>query len=233
MRLGQNRGRRVLRLCAGGGCGCPGACWRQRRRGPPPRSSGGTRCRASSADRRAARGRLQRIADRLPDRSELQGPVHRDHDGGAVRGAHRAATRDRAGERGRDRHHDGGEGRHLSGASADARAGRGFDPKAYLPAVDGLLHRRGRQHAVVPFNASTPILYYNKDQFRLAGLDPETPPRTWPEVEAAAQKLLAAGVPCGFTTRVAVLGQHREPVGRCTTCRSPPGRTASAGSTPS
>ena len=51
-----------------------------------------------------------------------------------------------------------------------------------------------------PFNASTPILYYNKDQFRAAGLDAETPPRTWPEVEAAAQKLLAAGVPCGFTT---------------------------------
>ena len=51
-----------------------------------------------------------------------------------------------------------------------------------------------------PFNASTPILYYNKDQFRVAGLDPDAPPRTWPEVEAAAKKLLAAGVPCGFTT---------------------------------
>jgi sn-glycerol 3-phosphate transport system substrate-binding protein len=51
-----------------------------------------------------------------------------------------------------------------------------------------------------PFNASTPILYYNKDQFRLAGLDAETAPRTWPEVEAAAMKLLAAGIPCGFTT---------------------------------
>jgi sn-glycerol 3-phosphate transport system substrate-binding protein len=52
----------------------------------------------------------------------------------------------------------------------------------------------------LPFNASTPILYYNKDQFRLAKLDPETAPRTWPEVEAAARKLQAAGVPCGFTT---------------------------------
>jgi sn-glycerol 3-phosphate transport system substrate-binding protein len=51
-----------------------------------------------------------------------------------------------------------------------------------------------------PFNASTPILYYNKDLFRAAGLDENSPPRTWPEVEAAARKLRQANVPCGFTT---------------------------------
>ena len=44
-----------------------------------------------------------------------------------------------------------------------------------------------------PFNASTPILYYNKDLFRAAGLDPQVAPKTWPEVGAAAKRLRAAG----------------------------------------
>ncbi|MBV8836529.1 MAG: extracellular solute-binding protein, partial [Alphaproteobacteria bacterium] len=78
--------------------------------------------------------------------------------------------------------------------------GATFDPQAYLPAVSGYYADSGGNLLSFPFNTSTPILYYNKDQFRLAKLDPETPPRTWPEVEAAGKKLLAAGVPCGFTT---------------------------------
>src|SRR5260370_31685746 len=51
-----------------------------------------------------------------------------------------------------------------------------------------------------PFNASTPILYYNKDLFRDAGLDPEVAPKTWPEVGAAAKRLRVAGAVCGMTT---------------------------------
>jgi sn-glycerol 3-phosphate transport system substrate-binding protein len=78
--------------------------------------------------------------------------------------------------------------------------GATFDPQAYLPAVSGYYADSGGNLLSFPFNTSTPILYYNKDQFRVAGLDAEAPPRTWPEVEAAAKKLLAAGVPCGFTT---------------------------------
>jgi sn-glycerol 3-phosphate transport system substrate-binding protein len=78
--------------------------------------------------------------------------------------------------------------------------GATFDPQAYLPAVSGYYADSGGNLLSFPFNTSTPILYYNKDQFRLAGLDAETAPRTWPEVEAAAKKLIAAGVPCGFTT---------------------------------
>jgi sn-glycerol 3-phosphate transport system substrate-binding protein len=78
--------------------------------------------------------------------------------------------------------------------------GVAFEPSAYLPAVSGYYTDASGNMLSFPFNASTPILYYNKDQFRLAGLDAETAPRTWPEVEAAAMKLLAAGIPCGFTT---------------------------------
>jgi sn-glycerol 3-phosphate transport system substrate-binding protein len=78
--------------------------------------------------------------------------------------------------------------------------GEPFDPKSYLPAVTGYYTDRAGNMLSVPFNSSTPILYYNKDAFRKAGLDPSAPPRTWPEVEAASKKLQAAGLPCGITT---------------------------------
>lgn len=41
----------------------------------------------------------------------------------------------------------------------------------------------------VPWQRSTPVLYYNKDFFRQAGLDPNKPPETWAELESHAQKL--------------------------------------------
>ena len=46
------------------------------------------------------------------------------------------------------------------------------------------------------FNSSTPILYYNKDLFKKAGL-PDKAPATWDEVEAMAKKIVAAGGKCG------------------------------------
>ena len=78
--------------------------------------------------------------------------------------------------------------------------GEQFDPTAYLPAVTGYYTDVGGNMLSFPFNASTPILYYNKQLFEKAGLDIEAPPKTWPELELAAGKLRAAGVPCGFTT---------------------------------
>jgi sn-glycerol 3-phosphate transport system substrate-binding protein len=42
---------------------------------------------------------------------------------------------------------------------------------------------------VLPFNVSTPLMYFNRDLFRKAGLDPAVPPRSWAELEAAAEKL--------------------------------------------
>ena len=78
--------------------------------------------------------------------------------------------------------------------------GAPLDPAAYLPAVAGYYTDIDGNMLSFPFNASTPILYYNKTQFKTAGLDPDTAPRTWPEVEDAARRLRAAGMPCGFTT---------------------------------
>jgi len=48
------------------------------------------------------------------------------------------------------------------------------------------------------FNSSTPILFYNKDLFKKAGLADKAP-ATWDEVEAAAKKLVASGAKCGFS----------------------------------
>jgi sn-glycerol 3-phosphate transport system substrate-binding protein len=45
------------------------------------------------------------------------------------------------------------------------------------------------QQASMPFNSSTPMLYYNKNMFEAAGLDPENPPRTFEEVWEAARLL--------------------------------------------
>ncbi len=41
----------------------------------------------------------------------------------------------------------------------------------------------------IPFQRSTPVMYYNKDAFREVGLDPEKPPLTWDELVRDAQKL--------------------------------------------
>ena len=41
----------------------------------------------------------------------------------------------------------------------------------------------------VPFQRSTPVMYYNKDAFSEAGLDPERPPVTWDDLISVAQKL--------------------------------------------
>lgn len=75
-----------------------------------------------------------------------------------------------------------------------------FDPKAYLPAVAGYFSDPKGNMLSFPFNASTPVLYYNKDLFKKAGLDPNTPPKTFADMESFSKKLQAAGVPCGFTT---------------------------------
>ncbi|WP_241559773.1 sn-glycerol-3-phosphate ABC transporter substrate-binding protein UgpB [Hydrogenophaga sp. NH-16] len=81
-----------------------------------------------------------------------------------------------------------------------ADAGYKFNPQAYIPAVVGYYTAPNGQMLSFPLNSSTTVFNYNKDAFRKAGLDPEKPPQTWPEVVLAAAKLKAAGVSCPFTT---------------------------------
>lgn len=48
------------------------------------------------------------------------------------------------------------------------------------------------------YTFSTPILYYNADLFRQAGLDPDNPPKTWAEVKTAAEAIVAKTDAEGF-----------------------------------
>ena len=81
-----------------------------------------------------------------------------------------------------------------------AEAGVPFDRNAYLGAVAGFYTTPDGKMLSMPFNSSTPVLFYNKEAFDKAGLDPDNPPKTWPEVGEAAKKIVAAGYPCGFST---------------------------------
>src|SRR5881394_2032973 len=66
-------------------------------------------------------------------------------------------------------------------------AGEKFDPAAYLSAITG-------------YYSSSTVMWINKDAFKKAGLDPNAPPKIWPEVFEAAKKLKASGHPtCGFS----------------------------------
>ena len=79
-------------------------------------------------------------------------------------------------------------------------AGDPIDPKEFIGAVAGYYSSADGKLVSMPFNSSTVVLYYNKDAFKKAGLDPEKPPKTWQEVAEAGQKLKAAGQECGYTT---------------------------------
>ncbi|MDQ1899866.1 sn-glycerol-3-phosphate ABC transporter substrate-binding protein UgpB [Paracoccus sp. WLY502] len=80
--------------------------------------------------------------------------------------------------------------------------GANFDPQAYLPAVVGYYTDTGGNMLSLPFNSSTPIVYYNKSVFEKAGLDPNTPPKTWAELEEFSKKIKESGAAdCGFTTQ--------------------------------
>ncbi len=82
-----------------------------------------------------------------------------------------------------------------------ADAGEPFDPDDYLASVTGYYTDTEGNMLSMPFNSSTPVLYYNKDVFKKAGLDPEAPPQTWPELAEAAKAIIDSGAAtCGFTT---------------------------------
>ncbi|WP_295132609.1 sn-glycerol-3-phosphate ABC transporter substrate-binding protein UgpB [uncultured Reyranella sp.] len=74
-----------------------------------------------------------------------------------------------------------------------------FDPKAYIGPVYGYYSTPDGKLLSMPFNSSTPVLYWNKELMQKAGLDPNKPPKTWPELGEMAKKAVAAGAKCGFT----------------------------------
>ena len=69
----------------------------------------------------------------------------------------------------------------------------------FIKPVTGYYSQDGNLYSM-PFNSSSPILYYNKDAFKKAGL-PDKAPATWNEVGEFSKKILGSGAAkCGFST---------------------------------
>ena len=77
-------------------------------------------------------------------------------------------------------------------------------PEAFAALTDGMLPRGLDLGKVddktygLAYTFSTPVLFYNADLFREAGLDPENPPKTWAEVKTAAEAIVAKTDAEGF-----------------------------------
>lgn len=81
------------------------------------------------------------------------------------------------------------------------RANLKFDPADFIAPARGYYGLPDGRLLSMPFNVSTTVLFYNKDAFTKAGLNPEQPPKTWPELIDAARKIRQANAAaCGFTT---------------------------------
>ena len=75
--------------------------------------------------------------------------------------------------------------------------GEDFDKSTFLPAVISYYQTSEGELLSMPFNSSTPVLWYNKDAFKAAGVD--AVPATWDEMKSASEKIVAAGYKCGFS----------------------------------
>ncbi len=74
-----------------------------------------------------------------------------------------------------------------------ADAGTPIKNEDFLPAVASYYSTTDGKLMAMPFNSSTTVLYYNKDAMKKAGLDPNSPPKTWPELAEMAKKIQDSG----------------------------------------
>ena len=80
-------------------------------------------------------------------------------------------------------------------------AGQDFDQSAYLPSVISYYVNDDNKLLSMPFNSSTPIVYYNLDILEKAGVDTDNLPKTWDELATVAKTVVDSGAAeCGFTT---------------------------------
>lgn len=74
-----------------------------------------------------------------------------------------------------------------------AAAGTPLDSSKFLPSVASYYVSSDNKLVSLPFNASTTVLYYNKDAVKKVGGNPDAFPKTWPEVAELARKIKADG----------------------------------------
>ncbi len=70
----------------------------------------------------------------------------------------------------------------------------------YLPAVSAHLSDPEGRLLALPFTGATPVLYYNRDSFRNARLDPAKVPHSWYDMPQTLEALAESGQACGLTT---------------------------------
>lgn len=75
-------------------------------------------------------------------------------------------------------------------------AGYSIDWANYFPGIANYYSASNGDFFSMPFNSSTPVYYYNKDQFAKAGITEA--PLTWEGMEAAFKALKASGQDCGY-----------------------------------
>ena len=89
--------------------------------------------------------------------------------------------------------------RSIAGVLRDA--GDALAPGAFLPVIATNYLADDGEMLSLPFNISSMVMWINRDRLRGAGLDPDRPLTTWPEVFAAARRLKAAdGARCALST---------------------------------
>lgn len=81
-----------------------------------------------------------------------------------------------------------------------AETGATFDPDAYIGSVKGYYTSGEGEMLSLPFNASTPVLWVNRDALNAAGIDAGADLSTWQNVGAVLDQLKAAGHECPLTT---------------------------------
>lgn len=95
----------------------------------------------------------------------------------------------------------GAQGAVVPVADVLKKGGFTFDKSQYLPGIVSYYSKSDGTMLSFPYNSSSPILYYNKDTFKKAGLNPDEAPKTWPEIFEAAKKIKTSGASaCGMTS---------------------------------
>lgn len=81
-----------------------------------------------------------------------------------------------------------------------AEWGLRFDREEYFPPIASYYADGSGRLLALPFNASTPVLFINRDLFAKAGVDPDKPPKTWPDMQQVLLALQQGGVTCPYTS---------------------------------
>ena len=113
----------------------------------------------------------------------------------------------------------GGSPRFLPLHKVMADAKSKLDARQFFPQMAAAVDDLTGKIQALPIAHALPVLFFNRDAFIRAGLDPDKPPRTWWEVQTAAGKLFDAGYKCPLTSSRFtwvhldnMSSQHGEPV---------------------